>query len=234
MTDRKPRIYSDANVIIEYARYARKLHDPVKANDLWFFGQMLRASDDGILDVFTSSISLAECTHVKDESDPKDIEVVYDQQLQEFLDRLLLSGTLIKLVQDSIFVGQKARDLLWKHDIKLKGMDGIHVASALDAECKEFLTWDTDIGKPAVAAKIKALQKMGVRVITPRDSRLLPGEYTQSHLIRDSATPQSKGLLNGQEAKSENTAANTTELRADDSGSAGNTAGAQAEEEGKD
>ncbi|MGO9777381.1 MAG: type II toxin-antitoxin system VapC family toxin [Terracidiphilus sp.] len=84
-----------------------------------------------------------------------------------------MCGTGSKLVQDTIFVAEQARDLRWKHNIRLKGMDAIHVASALEAKCTEFLTWDRDMG----TSKSQFLAAQGVSVITPSATKLLPPTY---------------------------------------------------------
>lgn len=64
----------------------------------------------------------------------------------------------------------------------LKGMDAIHIASALDAGCKEFLTWDTDMSNAETAATITTLRGLGMTVITPCQSTLLPAHYRQQPL----------------------------------------------------
>ncbi len=87
---------------------------------------------------------------------------------------------MFKLVQDSIFVAERARDLRWKHNIRLKGADAIHVASAIEAQSTEFLTWDTDISKPKVADKLKVLASFGISVITPKQTKLLPPLYSEA------------------------------------------------------
>jgi hypothetical protein len=56
-------------------------------------------------------------------------------------------------------------------------MDAIHIASALDAGCKEFLTWDTDMANPKTAETITTLRGLGMTVITPCQSALLPPHY---------------------------------------------------------
>jgi hypothetical protein len=163
-----PRIYCDANPIIELAKYAKKTHDPNRERDLWFMQQMLRAAQNEEIDLFTSTISVAECVSAGDD---------WDNEVQEFLVGTLTSGRMFKLVQDSIFVAERARDLRWKDNIRLKGMDAIHVASALNADCSEFLTWDKDMGSNKVAAKVTALAALGLRVTVPSGTQKLPSFY---------------------------------------------------------
>lgn len=177
-----PRIYADANIITELGLFGRGWHKRERENDVWFFRQLLQAAYDDHLEVYTSSITLSECSHLKDNSDPDNLKVVMDEKAQEFFRDLLSSGTLIRLVQDSIFVAEAARDLMWTHNLRLKGMDAIHVASAIDAGCKEFLTWDTDMSNTKTAEKITKLQTLGMQVITPSQTSLLPPQYRQSRL----------------------------------------------------
>ncbi len=163
-----PRIYSDANPIIELAKFAKKTHDPARERDLWMMQRILKAAQNGEVALFTSSISVAECVAAGDD---------WDKEVQEFFVGTLTSGMMFKLVQDTIFVAERARDLRWKDNIRLKGMDAIHVASALDAHCTEFLTWDGDMGKNKIAEKARALAALGIRVTVPSETKLLPSLY---------------------------------------------------------
>jgi predicted nucleic acid-binding protein len=163
-----PRIYCDANPIIELAKLGKGTHDRSREHDLWIMRQTLKAAQNGEIDLFTSSISVAECVAAGDD---------WGQDVQEFFVGALTSGRMFKLVQDSIFVAERARDLRWKHNIRLRGMDAIHVASAIDADCGEFFTWDHDMGKDKFAAKCAALAKVGVKAVVPSDTKLLPGFY---------------------------------------------------------
>jgi predicted nucleic acid-binding protein len=164
-------IYSDANPIIELAKLSKGTHDLTRASDLDFLQKILAAANNKDIELFTSSISIAECVAAGDDWGP---------DVQKFFMGTLTSGRMFKLVQDSIFIAEQARDLRWKHDLRLKSADAIHVASAIDAQCTEFLTWDTDISKPKVADKIKVLSNFGIAVITPMQTKLLPPLYAEA------------------------------------------------------
>jgi predicted nucleic acid-binding protein len=163
-----PRIYCDANPIIELAKWSKNTHDPARERDLWFLNQMLRAANNEEIELYTSSISIAECVAAGDDS---------GSDVQEFFIGVLSSGRMFRLVQDSIFVAERARDLRWTHNLRLSGADLIHVASALEAECTELISWDADMNNPKSAQKVAVLQKLGVNVIYPRQSKLLPSFY---------------------------------------------------------
>ena len=175
-----PRIYVDSCIVIELAKYAKKLHRTDRENDLWFVRQMLKASEDGEIEVVSSSLTVAESLHLGLDERKQPIEC--DTETQEFLINLLTSGTLIKLIQPDIFVAERARDLRWKHGLKLKPYDSMHIASAIDAECKEVLSWDTDISNKERAYEISTLSKMGLRVISPHETSVLPDSYRQQPL----------------------------------------------------
>lgn len=185
-TPKLVRIYVDANIIIEAAKQRYDTHDKTRENDLWTFEQMLQAAEDGELELYTSSISIAECTHVDGSA---------DESTQQFFRRFLSAGSLIKLAQDSIFVAEKARDLRWDHDVRLSGMDAIHAATALDAGCKEMISWDGGIAGTKLAEAVPKLKALGLWVIAPSDSTQLPRKYRQGVLklsIRKSRKPKKK------------------------------------------
>ena len=163
-----PCIYSDANPIIELAKFAKNTHDPTRERDIWMMQQILKAASNEEISLYTSTISVAECVAAGDDWGP---------DVQEFFVGTLTSGRMFKLVQDSIFVAERARDLRWKDNIRLSGMDAIHVASALEAKCTEFLTWDGGIGQSKLTLKASALASLGLTIIHPRDTKILPSYY---------------------------------------------------------
>jgi predicted nucleic acid-binding protein len=163
-----PRIYCDANPIIELAKLSKKTHDPMRERDLWFLGQMLKAANKEELELYTSSISIAECVSAGDD---------WSKDIQEFFIGVLSSGRMFRLVQDSIFVAERARDLRWTHNLVLKGADAIHVASALEAECTELISWDGDLNNQRSIEKAAILKRLGISVILPSQSLLLPSFY---------------------------------------------------------
>ena len=93
---------------------------------------------------------------------------------------LLTSGQYTRLVQPDVFVCERARDLRWDHGINLSGADAIHVASAIEAECGEFLTTDQRAKSPLRQAA--ALAALGLRVVRPSGTQVLPDEFRQERL----------------------------------------------------
>ena len=94
-------------------------------------------------------------------------------------------GELFDLVEADIFIAEKARDLRWKHDIRLKGADAIHVATALDQGCAEFLTTDGRIRREQnkLQMAIQPLRELGLTVTTGSGTSLLPEKYRSDDLF---------------------------------------------------
>jgi predicted nucleic acid-binding protein len=164
----KPAIYLDACCFIDMVKelIARPL-DTDRRADVWYLKQITQACRDGELDVFTSVLSIAECTHA-DQDMSRPVKIRFET--------LLMSGQYVKLVQLTPFIAADARDLRWNHGISLRGADAIHVASAVDRKCEEFITTDGQARKMAAKA---ALAQLGLRVIRAAETRCLPGKYLQ-------------------------------------------------------
>jgi hypothetical protein len=167
----KPAIYLDACCFIDMVKelIARPLPADRRA-DVWYLKQITQACRDGELEVFTSVLSIAECTHA-DQDMSRPVKVRFET--------LLMSGQYVKLVQLTPFIATDARDLRWNHGVNLRGADAIHVASALDRKCEEFITTDGQAKK--MAAKM-TLEQLGLRVIRASDTKCLPEKYLQGRL----------------------------------------------------
>ncbi|MEQ1513242.1 MAG: PIN domain-containing protein [Lysobacteraceae bacterium] len=171
----KPKIYLDAAPIIDLVKFKVGVGiDPERERDAWYLQQLLKAARAEAIDIFTSTLTLAECTHVEDRAKLEQAKPLFLQ--------LLTSGRGgIKLVQPILAIVEDARNLRWSHGISLKGMDSIHAATALKFRCDEFLHRDGKISDSGAA-----LHTLGMRVCAPSDTKLLPDDYRQELLpIRD-------------------------------------------------
>lgn len=173
----RPRIYLDANCLIDAAKVEIKGVESIQGlpdsrqRGVWVIQQILRAAFAGDLEVFTSTISIAECSHIG-EKPP-------EGRVKQLFESVLLSGRCLKLVESDVFVCGDARDLMWDHGISLKGADAIHVASARSAKCEELLTVDRGIldNEKAIKAVIE------LKVLCPSKTQLLPDDYRQAQLL---------------------------------------------------
>jgi len=174
MATNRPRVYVCACCFIELVKQAvGKALEAGRDDEVWFIDQLLKANLDGEIDVYTSTLTIAECTHVGDEN-------ITDEVRNLFV-RFLTSGQYVTLVEPDVFVAEDARDLRWKHGIPLSGADALHVASGLSVECKEFLTLDDKRKGPLQQrSKIAAL---GMTVIKPSQTGLLSDERRQTSMV---------------------------------------------------
>lgn len=155
-------------------------NDTGRDNDLWFLKELLNAARDEQIEVLTSTLSIAECAHAKGD---------VNDDVKSLFKRFLTSGRYVFLVQDSVLVAEKARDLRWAHGLCFGGADAIHLASAMELKCDEFLTWDQKIH-----AQATALNDLALSVRFPHDTHCLPDEYRQQQLIAETSTEVPKAL----------------------------------------
>lgn len=170
-----PRIFFDSAVFIDLAKHKAELvvDDAAKRN-VWFTQKILAASRDKELNVITSIITVAECTHLKEANRP-----IPSPEVRSFFDSLLCSGKAgVMLTQATYSIVEKARDLRWIHGITLKGMDSIQAASAIERDCVELLTTDNKFFTNAAK-----LQELGLRVCQPCETKLLPEKYRQFSIL---------------------------------------------------
>ena len=137
--------------------------------------KFLEANKAKHVDVFTSVLTIAECTHADGNEDTR---------VRNLFDRVLMSGQFCSLIQPTPFIAEDARNLRWKNGIRLSGADGLHVASGLAKKCQEFLTTDGRI--LGYAAQLGLL---GMRVCSPSQSLLLHVEYGQGNFLDGKITP---------------------------------------------
>ncbi len=167
----KPKIYLDAAPIIDLVKFKVGVGiNPERERDAWHLQQLLKAARAEVIDIYTSTLTLAECTHVEDRAKLEQAKPLFLQ--------LLTSGRGgIKLVQPILAIIEDARNLRWSHGISLKGMDSIHAATALKFRCDEFLHRDGKISDSGTA-----LSTLGMRVCAPSDTKFLPDHYRQESL----------------------------------------------------
>ena len=168
----KPRIYIDACPIIDLVKYRLQMSAADdRQKDTWFTDRIIQAAKRQMIELFTSTLTIAECTHVNDPKKNKDAQAF-------FLGVLASGKSGFALVQSTVTIAEQARNLRWIHEVTLKGADAIHVASALAMKCDEFITTD---GK-GLLKQAETLAKLNLCVCCPCDTKLLPSEFLQENL----------------------------------------------------
>lgn len=164
------RVYFDTTMFVDMVKTdLGKAIDADREADVWTAKRLMEAHRDKEIQVLTSIITIAECTHGGD----GDIS----ERAQFLIGKLLTSGDYVHLIETTPFIAIEARDLRWKHNINLKGPDGMHAASALSRNCEEFITTNGRFGR--LHAHDSAFNQLGLKIIHARDTKMLPSKYRQ-------------------------------------------------------
>ncbi len=167
------KVYLDACCFIDMVKtHIKKTLENDRELDVWHLKRLLEAHRDKEIEIFTSTLSIAECSHGGD----GDISPAVKSEFT----RLLMSGQYVRLVQLTPFIAIDARDLRWAHGIPLRGADSIHIASALAMKCDEFLSANGRLNRLNLVNT--TLAKLGLHVRSGRDTQCLPEKYRQLSL----------------------------------------------------
>jgi predicted nucleic acid-binding protein len=168
-----PSLYMDSCCFIDMvaADMSVVLTDE-RAKKVWFYRQMIVAAIDGKLEVYTSQLTMNECTSVDGR---------YGEDVVEKFELMLNSSNGVIPVMPTQTIQAYARDLRRKHDINLQAMDSLHIASAIAVGAKEFITTDGEsgTGSKKIISQAEKLFTLGIRAITSDKSDELPPEYKQ-------------------------------------------------------
>ncbi|MBU1156455.1 MAG: PIN domain-containing protein [Proteobacteria bacterium] len=176
------KIYFDSCCFIDMVKYQRNsdlIREPGRKQDIWFMGRLCDACLAGDIEIYTSTLTIAECLHGGDG--------VIDEEVQELFIKFLTSGRVVTTISADQFVAEYARDLRWVHGINLKGADGIHIASSMILNCAEFITTDAKITNEVskFGRAIEALHGAGVKVVRASETQYLPDKYRQDTLVEE-------------------------------------------------
>ena len=171
------KIYIETPCFIDAIKYTLKSASHLSQdlhNYIWHIQQILKASEAKDIQVITSALTIAECRRAYQDKPPT-------PEVKRIINSVLTSGKIITLTQVTLGIAERARDLEWIDGINLKGADAIHVASALMTGCKEFFTSDQQ-GSRSPLKNAGKISKLGLRVINPSSTQLLPTDYRQENL----------------------------------------------------
>jgi PIN domain. len=174
----KPRLYLDTCSFIDIVKgQLSLLVDEDRKNDVWYLTQLMKAHAAGDVTLFTSFLAVAEAVAVEAGNG------TVPQDVQDRFRRLLTSGQYVMLWSPTPATARTAQDLRWKHKLVLGGPDALHIATAMEARCAEFITSDDRLQKPKLAAAIITLQGIGLSAIPARKTKYLPDEYKQGDML---------------------------------------------------
>jgi predicted nucleic acid-binding protein len=168
------KVYLDSCCFIDMAKQSIGLLPTARNQDVWYCWKLLEANRDKEIDVITSVLTIAECTHAAGNTDTK---------VKDLFTRVLMSGQFVQLVQPTPFIAADARDLRWQHGLTLRGADALHVASAIFLKASDFLTTDDKILNSKTAIGV-----LGLQVRAPAKTSCLPVRYRQEEIFNDKIT----------------------------------------------
>jgi len=170
--NKMPRVYIDACYYIDVAQGRHAVNvDPARLSHLPYLEGMLLASGDGVIEVWASTLIIAECLYVDGQLD------TVPEAVRQTFQSLLTSGSFVKLQAVDFFIAERSRDLRWVDEVRgLRGADAIHVATALELGCDEFITSNRSKG-PLQGDTPKKLNDLGLRVIQAPDTQVLSNDY---------------------------------------------------------
>lgn len=173
--DKPPLIYIDTccfiDVLITQIGHGGDLTETQKAS-AEYTELCLKAARAGDIIVVTSTMTVAELRSAK----PYPVT----SEIRQKITSVLLSEQVVRLAQVTVAIAERARNLEWDHGITLKPVDSVHVATALEAECIEMLTLD---GKGGPLAKAAQLLPLGLKVVAPSQTSVLPSKYLTKGLF---------------------------------------------------
>ncbi len=161
-------LYMESSSIIDVAKYKMDMQGSIDAFErkephIRACIALLEAAERGEIEVLTANLTNSECQH---------LDGLHDEDVQRLFRSLLTSGKVIKLVTDSVFISERAQELRWNYDIKLRGADAHHLATAIEAGCEEFITFDDDFldKQEQIAPLIRVIEGHRSSYLSPQES----------------------------------------------------------------
>jgi predicted nucleic acid-binding protein len=169
----KPKIYIDACCIIEALKGRKRVPLDHPPQEVDMVERILRAANEDEISLYTSMITVAEVLHIGTKPPPPDLKL--------YVERLILSGRNgITAIAPSPPIVLLARDLATDEGLWERVADRIHVATALHAGAREFLSIDGRLAK-----RIGQSQVRKCRIISPSATTLLPSQYLANDLFKN-------------------------------------------------
>jgi predicted nucleic acid-binding protein len=167
-----PHIYLDSCCFIDVVKEKVGALPTERTNDVWFVKKILEAHRAGHLIAHTSMIAVGECLAVEEGKQPS-------EEVKEMYRSLLTSGQYVRLLNPTPKTARLMQEFRWTHDLSLRSVDAMHLASALEVGCLEFVTTDVRLKKPKFLAANPVMGTLGLRLITAPKTATLPTSYTQ-------------------------------------------------------
>ena len=166
----KPRLYLDSGLFIVLVKsYGQHQLNEKEEKDAWFTDKLLQAARHQKLELVTSWITRSECRHAG--------KALTKVKAREFYNNLFYSkNSGILMTSVTVQTAKIVECLYYDCKIDLTPMDLLHLASAIELGCEEFLTTDEAI--------INRLQNVNleIRACHAYETQFLPPEYQTDEL----------------------------------------------------
>jgi predicted nucleic acid-binding protein len=177
-----PRLYFDTCCFLDMLQHGLKISPkPDRAPHVAFCKMFLEAARSGDVEVYTSTLTVAECVCVTDESDPSNHKRILTPEVKRLIDGMIMSARSgVMPLQPTPGIVKAARDLEWVHGARFTPMDSLHVASALAAKCDYFITTDGKLDSKGGATVVRGVTGLGfcradaLAHLLPNSARQLP------------------------------------------------------------
>lgn len=143
MANSSIRVYFDACCYIDLVQYDESINQTTNNPHILMCRTFINAARAKDIELYGSTILVAECTAVKDNKDNK----VVNEDVKAAFRSILLSGSPVFPIQPTPKIIDKARDLSWVDGLSFGSIDAIHLATAIVQKCEIFITSDNGILK---------------------------------------------------------------------------------------
>lgn len=154
--------------------------EPSRLPETWFIERLLEAGRANEIRLITSAFALVECV-----SAGEDLPNPVSEETKQMFSDFLWSGEYVELVAFDPFIAERARDLRWVDNVKIKNADAIHVATGLLESANEFLTFDDKLKKRYAPLENK-MRLAGMSATTPSNTGCLSAERQSATMFTDS------------------------------------------------
>lgn len=177
----EPKLYYDTCCFLDMLQHQLQVSaKPDREPHVHFCKSFLEAARNKEVTVYSSTLTVAECRHLRDESDPNNHKKIVTDEVKRLIEGMLISARSgVMPVQPTPAIIKRARDLEWVDGCKFDPLDSLHIATALAMRCDYFVTTDGKLDADSVAT----VNAMGLS-FGRADSlaHLLPNKYRQMHI----------------------------------------------------
>lgn len=168
MRSGKVRTYLDSCVIIDYVKNECGVHlCEDRTRELEYLEKLFESAKAGQTKLFTSSVTIFECLHIGNNHE-------VPEEAKRLFTSITGSGRVVIPVSLTPVMSEIARQLYWDGVPLPRKNDRLHVATATEIGCSEFVTFDGLDGDDRI---MYLCQQYGLSVVYPSETNVAQQEY---------------------------------------------------------